>query len=241
MASQCRLQRCAIEPGSRRPQQDIPDPLSSTAAALAADLLSIGAVALSPSRPFTWASGLLSPIYCDNRLTLAHPPIRRRIRDGFAGALREAGADPTLIVGTATAGIPHAAWLADHLDLPMAYARSTAKAHGRGNRIEGRVPEGATAVVVEDLISTGGSSVAAVEAVREAGARVAAVLAIFTYGLPDATLSFERAGVPLVCLTDLETLLSVAAAQQRLSAEELEILLDWRRDPHAWSHRHATP
>ncbi len=202
---------------------------------IAADLLAIGAVSLSPEAPFTWASGLRSPIYCDNRLTMAHPPVRRRLAEGFAALLRRHGLTPGVIVGTATAGIPHAAWLADRLDLPLAYVRAQPKAHGRGNRIEGRIAPGQRAVVVEDLISTGRSSMAVVEAVQAAGAHVEALLAVFSYGLPAARALFEQAGVPCYTLTGFETLLAVAEAEGRLSPEALHSLRAWQQDPQAWS------
>lgn len=202
---------------------------------LAADLLSIGAVALRPEDPFTWSSGLKAPLYCDNRLTLAYPSVRARIAEGFAADLHRHSLHPQVIAGTATAGIPHAAWLADRLDLPMAYVRAQAKAHGRGNQIEGRIEPGQSVVVVEDLVSTGGSSLAAVEAVRSTGAEVLAVLAIFSYGLPAAAEAFTGDGVPLYPLTDLEVLLDVAREQERLSPEALEALRTWQQDPEGWA------
>ncbi len=202
---------------------------------IAADLLAIGAVSLSPEAPFTWASGLRSPIYCDNRLTMAHPPVRRRLAEGFAALLRRHGLTPGVIVGTATAGIPHAAWLADRLDLPLAYVRAQPKAHGRGNRIEGRIAPGQRAVVVEDLISTGRSSMAVVEAVQAAGAHVEALLAVFSYGLPAARALFEQAGVLCYTLTGFETLLAVAEAEGRLPPEALRSLRAWQQGPQAWS------
>lgn len=202
---------------------------------LARDLLDIEAVLLAPDDPFTWSSGLQAPIYCDNRLTMAYPRVRRAIRDEFATVLNNEGWMPDVIVGTATAGIPHAAWLADLLDKPMAYVRSSAKAHGRQNQIEGRVASGQTAVVIEDLISTGGSAINAVEAVREAGATVLGVLAIFTYELDAAAKRFAAADVPRRTLTQYSTLLDVAEASGELSADALQTLRDWRRDPERWS------
>lgn len=204
---------------------------------IAADLLSIGAVLFRPEEPFTWSSGLRTPIYCDNRLTMAHPPVRRRIAHGFARLVEQYDLAPDIIVGTATAGIPHAAWLAERLDLPMAYVRGGRKAHGRENRIEGRVEEGQRAVVVEDLVSTGGSAWDAVEALREVQAEVAAVLAIFSYGLEEANRRFAPAAPPLYTLTDLETLLAVARQEGRLDDRALETLRDWRQDPETWSEQ----
>lgn len=209
--------------------------------ALAGALLEIGAVHLSPEEPFTWASGLRAPIYCDNRLTLGYPEVRARLAAGFVALLRRHGLQPEGVVGTATAGIPHAAWLADRLALPLAYARSKPKEHGRGNLIEGVLPEGARVVVVEDLISTGGSSVAVVEAVRAAGASVVGVLAIFSYGLPAARERFAAAGVPVYALTDFAALVEVAAAAGRLSPASRALLEGWQRDPAGWSAAHAAP
>ncbi|MDX1421297.1 MAG: orotate phosphoribosyltransferase [Rubricoccaceae bacterium] len=202
---------------------------------VARDLLRIGAVLLRPDAPFTWASGLRSPIYCDNRLTLSEPPVRRRLTDGFAALLEREGLAPDVIAGTATAGIPHAAWLADQLGLPMVYVRSSPKGHGRGNRIEGRLVEGARVVLVEDLVSTGGSSLAAAEAVQEAGAEVLAVVAVFSYGLPQAASAFAAAGLPLHTLSDYGALLDVARAEGRLDDAALATLRAWREDPQAWS------
>ena len=216
------------------------DPSRETARRIAEALLRIEAVALSPERPYTWASGLRSPIYCDNRVTMAFPPVRKMITEAFVETLAREGGVPEAVVGTATAGIPHAAWLADRLDLPMAYVRSKPKAHGRGNRIEGRLAPGADVVVIEDLVSTGMSSVAVVETLRDAGVRVEAVLAIFSYGLPAADAAFARAGVPLYTLTNFAILLDVARESGALAPEALASLEAWRRDPEAWSRSHAS-
>lgn len=206
---------------------------------IAAHLLDIGAVALSPDEPFTWASGLKSPIYCDNRLTMAYPPVRRDLTTGFAAILKEQDLAPEVIVGTATAGIPHAAWLAERLDLPMAYVRSKPKGHGRGNQIEGKLEAGQRVVVIEDLVSTGMSSMAVVEAVREADIEVAALLAIFTYGIPQATVQFAESNVPFYTLTDFDTLLDVAREQGSLLPHALRSLQAWRFDPPGWSETHG--
>lgn len=204
---------------------------------LAADLLDLRAVLFAPDEPFTWASGLRSPIYCDNRLTLSDPAVRGRIADGFAALLDAHGYAPDVVVGTATAGIPHAAWLAERRSLPMAYVRSAPKGHGRGNQIEGRVEAGQRVVLVEDLVSTGGSALTAVEALRAAGAEVLAVLAVFSYGFPAAADAFDAAGVPLHTLTDYPMLLEEARRQARVPAEAVETLAAWQRDPAAWSAR----
>jgi orotate phosphoribosyltransferase len=207
--------------------------------ALAESLLDIGAVQLRPSAPFTWTSGLVAPIYCDNRLTIAHPDVRRAVRDGFAAVLDREGLLPATIAGTATAGIPHAAWLAEAVEMPMAYVRDEAKGHGTGAKIEGRVAPGDDVVLVEDLISTGGSALDAVDTLRRAGARVRAVLAIFSYRLAVAERAFDEADVPRHVLTDLRVLVDVAHAQRRLSDAERETLRAWRADPAAWSADHG--
>lgn len=210
---------------------------SSFARRLAGDLLDIEAVLLAPDDPFTWSSGLRAPIYCDNRLTMAYPRVRRAIRDGFAAVIEREALAAEVIVGTATAGIPHAAWLAERLDRPMAYVRSAKKGHGRQNQIEGIVEPGQPVVVIEDLISTGGSALNAVEALREAGATVEAVLAIFSYQLDAAAARFEAAAVPFFTLTQYRTLLHVAQERGELTSEALTALQDWRRDPEAWAAR----
>jgi len=209
------------------------------ARSLANDLLEIDAVSLRPHDPFTWSSGLRAPIYCDNRRTLAHPSIRGSIADGFANLVRGREWGPLTVAGTATAGIPHAAWLAERLDAPMAYVRSEAKGHGQGRRIEGsRLEADDEVVVVEDLISTGGSALDAVSAVRETGATVRAVLAIFSYGLDAAAAAFREAEVAGHVLTTFPVLLDVAHRDHGLSDEARSLLEDWRADPEAWSHEH---
>lgn len=204
------------------------------ARSLAASLLDVEAVILRPDDPFTWSSGWRSPIYCDNRLTLSYPEIRSEIARSFADVIEGRGLRPERVVGTATAGIPHAAWLADRLDLPMAYVRSSSKDHGRENRIEGIVEEGDRCVLVEDLISTGGSALSAVEALRAVGATVTAVLAIFSYGFGTTLRRFEEAGVPALPLTGLEPLLEAARRREDWTEEQLESLAVWRSDPAHW-------
>ena len=221
------------------PSPPRPLSLSPSPHEVARDLLRIGAVLLRPDEPFTWASGLRSPIYCDNRLTLSEPALRRRLTDGFLAVLDREGLAPDVIAGTATAGIPHAAWLADRLEKPMVYVRSSPKGHGRGNQIEGRLGEGARVVLVEDLVSTGGSSLAAVEALRAAGAEVLAVVAVFSYGLDRAEAAFRDAGVPLFTLSDYGALLDVARAEGRLDDDALAALRAWREDPEGWKARSA--
>ena len=202
---------------------------------LARDLLGIGAVTLRPDDPFTWASGRLSPVYTDNRLTLSHPEIRDRIAGGFAEVVRQRFPRTDAVSATATAGIAPGALLADRLSLPFSYVRSQAKGHGRENRVEGTVAEGQRVVIVEDLVSTGGSVLSAVEALRERGAEVVAALAVFTYGFPDADGAFQEAGLPLVTLTDFAALADAAHAD--LGENATQTLDDWRRDPAGWSRQ----
>ncbi len=204
-------------------------------------LLDAGAVRFAPEEPFTLASGLLAPVYCDNRLLLSSPAARRAVCDGFARAWRERGLTADVVTGTATAGIPHAAWLADRLDLPMAYARAQSKKHGRGQRIEGSSVAGRTTVVVEDAISTGGSSCAVVETLRDAGAEVQAVFAIYSHGFAAARLAFEKARTPLYVLTGLNALLEAARDRGALSGAAIRTILDWRADPASWSARRNNP
>ncbi|WP_412067854.1 orotate phosphoribosyltransferase [Rubrivirga sp. IMCC43871] len=209
--------------------------MSDSAAALARDLLRIGAVALRPDDPFTWASGRHSPIYTDNRLTLSHPDVRSRIADAFVEIARSFA--PDAISATATAGIPHGALLADRLGLPFSYVRSAPKGHGKGNRIEGAVAEGARVVLVEDLISTGGSALSAAEALRQRGVDVVAIVAVFSYGFPEAEAAFDEAGISLATLTGLDALAHGARETGMLADADRDTLDDWRRDPRAWSER----
>lgn len=205
------------------------------AMAIAGILLDLKAVQIRLDPPFRWASGRFSPVYCDNRLILSDPMSRRRVRDGLGALIHEAGWRPEVIAGTATAGIAHAAWLAEKLDLPMVYIRAKAKDHGRENRIEGRLDPGRRVVVIEDLISTGGSSVSAALAVREAGGEVEGVASIFTYGLADAKARFDEAGIPFRSLCDFFRLIEEAERRNTLSAQEAGAVASWIRDPHAWS------
>ncbi|MDU5335881.1 orotate phosphoribosyltransferase [Enterococcus sp.] len=201
---------------------------------IAKDLLSIEAVSLSPDEPFTWASGLKSPIYCDNRVTMSYPEVRRAIAQGLAAKIKEKFPNVEVIAGTATAGIPHAAWVAEILDLPMVYIRSKAKDHGRGNQIEGRITEGQKMVVIEDLISTGGSVLEAAVAAKREGADVLGVAAIFTYELAKGKKNFEEANTPLATLTNYSTLIESALQENYINQEQLELLKKWRKDPENW-------
>ncbi|MED4968648.1 orotate phosphoribosyltransferase [Geobacillus sp. NFOSA3] len=201
---------------------------------IAAHLLEIGAVSLEPQEPFTWSSGLKSPIYCDNRLTLAYPNVRNAIADGLTKLIRAHFSNVEAIAGTATAGIPHAAWVSERLNLPMCYVRSQAKGHGKGKQIEGKVDKGQKVVVVEDLISTGGSSLNAVRALREAGCQVLGIVAIFTYGLEKAKQAFAENNVEVYTLTDYDTLIETAVELGVVTEQDLTTLRKWRENPEEW-------
>ncbi|WP_141505851.1 orotate phosphoribosyltransferase [Paenibacillus luteus] len=201
---------------------------------IAKSLLEIEAVALRPNDLFTWTSGIKSPIYCDNRLTMTYPAIRDLVAEGFAAIIREQYPDAEVIAGTSTAGIPHAAWVAQKLNLPMAYIRDKAKGHGKQNQIEGRVLPGQKVVVIEDLISTGGSSLKAALAVREAGAEVLAVLAIFTYEFDTAIQAFAAEQVPLATLSNYSALIQTALELGKVAPEDVASLQAWRQDPQSF-------
>lgn len=201
---------------------------------IAADLLDIEAVYLKPEEPFTWASGIKSPIYTDNRVTLAYPEVRTRIEAGFVELIKQEFPEVEVIAGTATAGIPHGAIIADKMALPFAYIRSKPKAHGAGNQVEGRVAPGQKMVVVEDLISTGGSVLEAVSAAEREGAEVLGVVAIFTYELAKASQAFENAGVPLKTLTGYSQLISVAKDQGYIDQKGLELLERFKANQETW-------
>ncbi len=199
---------------------------------IAKALLQIKAVSVvDKDHLYTWASGIKSPIYCDNRMTMSFPEVRALIADGFAETVREQFSNVDVIAGTATAGIPHAAWLAERLNLPMVYVRSSAKGHGKGNQIEGASVAGKRVVLIEDLISTGGSSLQAVEALRAAGADVLVVAAIFSYNFDEASERFAAANMPFLSLTDYQTLLPVAVEQGYIDEGDREELAKWRHNP----------
>jgi orotate phosphoribosyltransferase len=201
---------------------------------IAKDLLDIQAVFLSPNEPFTWASGIKSPIYCDNRITMSYPAVRKEIAQGLAEKIKTTFPDVEVIAGTATAGIPHAAWVADILDLPMVYIRSKAKDHGKGNQIEGRISEGQKMVVIEDLISTGGSVLEAAQAASREGADVLGVAAIFTYELPKGQANFAEQNMELITLTDYSTLIEAALNENYIQEADLTLLKDWKQAPEKW-------
>ena len=195
---------------------------------LAKELLAIEAVALRPNDYFTWTSGIKSPIYCDNRITMSYPSIRREIAAGMVEVIKEKYLAVEVVAGTATAGIPHAAWVSELLDLPMIYVRDSAKKHGKTNQIEGRVLEGQKVVIIEDLISTGLSSLKVAKALREAGAEVLGVVAIFSYELKKAHEAFSQAEVEYVTLTNYPVLVEEAVASDFIHQDDVEKLLEWR-------------
>jgi orotate phosphoribosyltransferase len=198
---------------------------------IAEDLLKIKAVFLRPNEPFTWASGIKSPIYCDNRLTLSDTQVRDDVENGLATLIREHYPQAEVLMGTSTAGIAHAAITATILNLPMGYVRSGAKDHGRGNQIEGKLIPGQKVVVVEDLISTGGSCIEVVNVLREAGAEVLGIVSIFTYGMKKGLERLAAAEVKNVSLCDLDTLVEVAAEKAYIAPEDKERLIKFRNNP----------
>ncbi len=198
---------------------------------IASQLLSIKAVFLSPNEPFTWASGIKSPIYCDNRLILTAPAARKVVESTIAQTVKEKFPEGEVLMGTSTAGIAHAAIAADILDMPMGYVRGSAKDHGRGNRIEGRLEKGAKVVVIEDLISTGGSCIEVVEALREAGAEVLGVVSIFTYGMKKGIERLAAAGVVNYSLSNFDTLVEVAVEQGYIAPADEAKLKQFMANP----------
>ncbi|MBO4870239.1 MAG: orotate phosphoribosyltransferase [Clostridia bacterium] len=198
---------------------------------IASDLLKIKAVFLRPDEPFTWASGIKSPIYCDNRLTLTAPEVRTHVEEGLAHIVKTHYPEAEVLMGTSTAGIAHAAITAHILGMPMGYVRGSNKDHGRQNRIEGKLEPGQKVVVIEDLISTGGSVIEVVDALREAGAVVLGVASIFTYGMKKGLQRLAEAGVANVSLTDFDEVVRVAAEQKYITEQDVGRLIAFRDDP----------
>ncbi len=201
---------------------------------LAQKLLQIQSVVLSIEQPFIWTSGLRSPIYCDNRLILGYPELRNHIKNEFVRLTQSFNPPVTAIAGVATAGIPHAAFIAQELDLPMAYVRTSAKAHGRENHIEGHLSLGHRILVVEDLISTGGSSLKALETLQADDHSIAGLAGIFSYNFETAEAAFHERNIPLHTLTDYETLIETAVENSYVEESELNTLKSWRADPEQW-------
>lgn len=198
---------------------------------IAKDLLKIKAVFFRPEEPFTWASGIKSPVYCDNRLTLTAPEVRTDVENGLAKLIKENYADAEVLMGTSTAGIAHAAITAHILDMPMGYVRSGAKDHGRQNQIEGKLEKGQKVVVVEDLISTGGSVIEVVNVLREAGAEVLGIVSIFTYGMKKGLDRLAEANVKNISLTDFDTIAEVAAEEGYIKTDDIKRLIAFRNNP----------
>lgn len=209
---------------------------TNTGKRVAEILFSIGSIILRPKQPFKYSSGILSPVYTDNRLIISNVKARQQVVEALIVEIKSIGI-PDVIAGVATAGIPHAAFVAQELNLPMIYVRSEPKAHGKGNQVEGVVKRGQTVIVIEDLISTGGSSLGVVEALRKLGAKVNDEVAIFNYGLKVAQDNFKKSKVNLHTLTNLEEATQVAKTKKFLKPEQVEVVLDWARDPQDWAKR----
>lgn len=204
------------------------------ASEIAHHLLQIKAIKLNPANPFTWASGIKSPIYCDNRVVLSHPPVRRSVIAGMVEQSKQF--EPFQVVaGVATAGIAHGALLAEALDLPFVYVRSKAKGHGRQNQIEGDLRGNERVLVIEDLISTGGSSLEAVNVLETVGCHIAGVLAIFSYGFPSAVQAFKEADCPFATLSNYDALIEAATEIGYIKESDMESLKEWSADPKAWA------
>jgi orotate phosphoribosyltransferase len=202
---------------------------------VASMLLEVKAVRLNPDRPFKWASGWNSPIYCDNRITLSYPKVRTAIKNGLASAVQAYWGDVEIIAGVATAGIAQGALVADWLELPFCYVRPEPKKHGMGNQIEGHIKHGQKVVLVEDLVSTGGSSLKAVDALREAGANVLGMVSIFTYGFDISRQNFAEKDLKFYSLSDYDTLIGEAVKQRYISESQLITLHEWRNNPADWN------
>ncbi len=209
----------------------------TTSEQVAKILLEIKAVTLKPEKPYRYASGILSPIYCDNRLLMFYVDEREQIINYFIQTIKQNNLQFDIIAGTATAGIPHAAWLAEKLKKPMIYIRASAKEHGKGNQIEGKLEKGQKVLVIEDLISTGGSSVAAVEVAREARGIVTDCVAIFTYEMQKAKDKFSQADCNVITLSNFSTLIRIAGENNYISTDAVKNVLEWSKDPAGWGKK----
>ena len=212
--------------------------MTNYAEKVAQGLLDIQAVTLSPDQPFTWASGLHSPIYTDNRLTISYPEVRTNICQGMVELIKDNYPDAEVIAGTATAGIPHATWVAQEMGLPFIYVRSKPKDHGQGKQVEGVLKEGQKVVVIDDLLSTGGSVLKAAQAVNWEGGQVLGVVAVFSYQLPALDQNFAEDGLSYQTVTNYTTLITQAEQKQLINQAQLASLHQWREDPQAWSDQH---
>jgi orotate phosphoribosyltransferase len=208
--------------------------MSHTSEDVAKILLKLKAVTLNPKKPYKFASGILSPVYTDCRVLIAYPEKRREIRDFYIEAIKSSGVSYDLIAGTATAGIPHAAWIADELGIPMVYVRGKAKDHGKENLVEGIIEKGQKAIVIEDLVSTGESSINSVNAIRAAGGEVTHVFAIITYGIQKAQDNFNASNLSLITLTTFREVVKEAQEMGYIEEDEVSIILDWIADPSSW-------
>lgn len=200
-------------------------------------LLKLKAVTLSPNKPFTYASGIISPVYTDCRVLIGYPEERKQIRDLYIEAIKNSGAEFDIVAGTATAGIPHAAWIAEELNLPMIYVRGKAKDHGKENLVEGPLEKGQKVIVIEDLVSTGESSINSVNAIRNLGGEVSHVFSIITYGIGKGEEAFKENDLQLISLTTFEQVVEEAKKMDYINGEETEIVLDWVQDPKGWAQR----
>lgn len=209
----------------------------NTSQAVAKILLELNAISLNSQKPFRYASGILSPIYTDCRVLMAYPDKRRQIRDYYIEAINNSGVSFDVIAGTATAGIPHAAWIADKLNLPMVYVRGKAKDHGKENLMEGIIKQGQKAVVIEDLISTGESAINSVNAIRAARGEISHVFSIITYGLSKAEQAFEENKLKLISLTTFKDIVEEAQKMNYINKEDMQLILDWASDPLTWGSR----
>lgn len=204
---------------------------------VAKTLLELNAVTLNSKKPYRYASGILSPVYTDCRVLMAYPKKRREIRDLYIDAIKKSAVEFAVVAGTATAGIPHAAWIADKLNLPMVYVRGKAKDHGKENLMEGIIKKGQKAIVIEDLVSTGESAINSVQAVREAGGQVEYVFSIITYGMEKAQQSFKDNNLKLISLTTFHDVVQQAKEMDYINKEEMSAILDWILDPYFWGKK----
>ncbi len=211
----------------------------STSEQVAKILLELNAITLNPKKPFKYASGIISPVYTDCRVLMAYPDKRREIRDLYIEAIKKSGVKFDVVAGTATAGIPHAAWIADKLNLPMVYVRGKAKDHGKENLMEGIIKESQKAIVIEDLVSTGESAINSVKAVRGAGGQIEYVFSIITYGMEKAKISFDENQLKLISLTTFADVVKAAQEMGQISKEEISTILDWTQDPANWGKKNG--
>lgn len=211
--------------------------MNNTSQQVAKILLNLKAVSLSAKVPFKYSSGILSPIYTDCRILMSYPKERKQIRDLYIEAINKTGEKFDVIAGTATAGIPHAAWVADKMDLPMIYVRGKAKDHGKGNRIEGKLEKNQNVAIIEDLISTGESSLETAKAIKESGGKVDFIFSIMTYQMNSADENFQNSGLELISLTNIEELINLAVEMDYIKETDKSIILDWTSNPLSWGKK----